>query len=295
MKNFSWLILATTLLAKPLVAAAADSADATGEPGMEAQASSPDERLHELQQITVSGRRPLIDNKNVTLGAFGNKDVMEIPLSIQSYSSVLLENSRARTLLDVTSNDPAVQDGRVNGDYSNLRIRGYATDWTNTIRRDGLSLAPYQDVPLEEVDQVTILKGPSGFLYGFNSPGGTVNYITKRPTRDPFNELTIEARTQDGWYLHLDTSSTIGAEKRFGYRLNAGHEQVGDFTHDLDEKRTFAAASLDWRVSDDAVLQLNADYQRKDTAAQPVIGIAGGKLPPLYDPETLLGEPWLQY
>ena len=78
MKNSSWLILATTFLAKPLVAAAADLADATGEPGMEAQVSSPDERLHELQQITVTGRKPLIDNKNVTLGALGNKDVMEI-------------------------------------------------------------------------------------------------------------------------------------------------------------------------------------------------------------------------
>jgi iron complex outermembrane receptor protein len=293
MTKQSVLIFAAAILVPPFMAAAAQADDAASEPAADAKPVT--DRLEEVQLITVTGRKPLIDNKNVTLGAFGNKDVMEIPLSIQSYSAVLLENSRARTLLDVTSNDPGVQDGRVNGSYSNLRIRGFSTDWTNTIRRDGLSLAPYQDVPLEGVDQVTVLKGPSGFLYGFNSPGGTINYITKRPTRDAFSEVTLEGRTDHGWYVHLDTSNTVGADKNFGYRFNVGHEDVGDFTHNLDSRRSFATASVDWKLNEDAVLQLNADYQRKEAAAQPVIGIAGGKLPPMYDPRTLLGEPWLQY
>ncbi|TFY95172.1 hypothetical protein DYL61_04255 [Pseudomonas nabeulensis] len=52
----------------------------------------------------------------------------------------------------------------------------------NTVRRDGLTLAPHHDMPLELFERVDVLKGPSGFLYGFNSPGGSVNYLTKRPT-----------------------------------------------------------------------------------------------------------------
>lgn len=295
MKNYSCLILAATLLTEPPMVAAAEAVDTPEDATADAEQPSADQRLDALEEITVTGRKLLIDNKRVTLGAFGNKDIMEIPLSIQSYSSVLLENSRARTLLDVVRNDPGVQDGRVNGSYSNLRMRGFSTDWTNTIRRNGLSLAPYQDVPLEGVDQVSVLKGPSGFLYGFNSPGGTVNFITKRPTFDPFNEVTIEGRSYDGWYVHLDTSNTLGAEKTLGYRFNLGHEDVGDFTHSFDFRRSFATGSVDWKVTEKAVLQFNADYQRKEAAAQPVIGISGGKLPPLYNPRTLLGQPWLQY
>lgn len=288
-QSYRWLIASTMLVESLLVPAAAEEApQADDKPTRE-------QRLEQVEYVTVLGRRPLVDNTNLTLGAFGNKDAMEIPLSIQSYSDVLLENTRARTLQDVVTADPGVQDGRINGSYSNLRMRGFSTDWTNTIRRDGLSMAPYQDVPLEGVGEVTVLKGPSGFLYGFNSPGGTVNYVTKRPTRDPFNQVTLEARSDDGWYAHAETSNTLGEKNTFGYRLNAGREDVGDFTENFDFKRSFVTGSIDWVLSDAAVLQLNADYQSKEVASQPILGIGTGALPPMYSPRTLLGQPWLQY
>lgn len=288
-QGYRWLIVTTMLMEPLLVRAAAEEApQAADQPTRE-------QYQEQLEYVTVLGREPLVDNTNLTLGAFGNKDAMEIPLSIQSYSAVLLENTRARTLLDVMNSDPGVQDGRINGSYSNLRIRGFSTDWTNTIRRDGLSLAPYQDVPLEGVGEVTVLKGPSGFLYGFNSPGGTVNFVTKRPTRDPFNQVTLEARSDDGWYAHVETSNTLGEKNTFGYRLNAGREDVGDFTENFNFERTFVAGSIDWVLSDAAVLQLNADYQTKAVASQPILGVGSGALPPMYDPTTLLGQPWLQY
>lgn len=62
----------------------------------------------------------------------------------------------------------------------NISIRGFPIDWTNTMRRDGMPVAPYYDLPLENTERIDVLKGPSGFLYGVNSPGGTVNYVMKR-------------------------------------------------------------------------------------------------------------------
>lgn len=299
MKSYGCFFLGAVFLAQLPEAAAAGPLEPQNQSTQPAdQAASPsstESRVVELEEVTVQGRRPLIDGTNVTLGAFGNRDAMEIPLTIQSFSSALLENTRARTLLDVTAYDPSVQDDRINSDYSNLGIRGFQSDWWNTIRRDGLNLAPYQDVPLEGVDQVTVLKGPSGFLYGFNSPGGTVNFITKRPTLEPFTEVTVEGRSYHGLYAHVDTSGTLGASRDLGYRVNFGHEHVGDLTHSGDLRRTFVTGALDWRVNDKAIVQLNADYQRKEIAAQPVIGVSNGRLPPLFDPRTLLGQPWLQY
>lgn len=253
------------------------------------------QKLHQLQEVTVTGRRQLIENSRVTLGAFGNKSTMEIPLSLESVSSAQLANSQARTLQDALSNNPGVQNDQINADYSNPSIRGFQSDWTNTIRRNDLNLAPYQETPLEEIEKITVLEGPSGFLYGFNSPGGTIDYITKQPTLDPFTELTLQRRTENGWYAHLDTSNTLGSGKTFGYRLNVGHEQEGELTRNFGMRRDFIAGAVEWKVSPSTVLQLNADYQKMKTAGQPVLGIGTGKLPPMYDPWTLLGQPWLQY
>lgn len=255
-----------------------------------------DAELTKIEEIVVHGRKQLIDTHNVNVGAFGSKDVMDVPIDIVSYSAALMQNQVARTLDDVVRNDPGVSDASVGGAYDNVRIRGFSVDWTNTMRRDGLSLAPYQDVPLENIERVDILKGPSGFLYGFNSPGGTINFITKQPTKEPFNEVTAQWRSYSGSYVHVDTSHTLGADGDFGYRANLAYEKVGDFSHSGDLERKLAGGSISWRLTDRAVLLVNGDWQTKDLAAQPVIGLqANGSLPPMVDPRTLLGQPWFKY
>ena len=249
----------------------------------------------QLQEIVIHGRKLLIDTHNVNLGAFGSKDVMDVPIDMVSYSSALMDNQFARTLEDVMRNDPGVSDAPIGGAYDNVRIRGFAVDWTNTMRRDGLSLAPYQDIPLEAIARVDVLKGPSGFLYGFNSPGGTINFITKEPTLDPFTEVTAQWRSFGGYYAHVDSSDTV-AGGRFGFRTNLAYEKVGDFTHSGDLERKAVSESISWRLTDRAVLLLDADWQNKDLAAQPVIGLqADNALPPMIDPRTLLGQPWFKY
>lgn len=299
MTSRNWPTLVSIVLAQSLAIAIAVADDTpTGLVAADPPSSSKEQeqqKLHQLQEVTVTGRRQLIENSRVTLGAFGNKNTMEVPLSLESVSSAQLANSQARTLQDALSNNPGVENDQINADYSNPSIRGFQSDWTNTIRRNDLNLAPYQETPLEEIEKITVLEGPSGFLYGFNSPGGTIDYITKQPTLDPFTELTLQRRTENGWYAHLDTSNTLGSAKTFGYRLNVGHEQEGELTKNFGMRRDFIAGALEWKVSPNTVLQLNADYQKMKTAGQPVLGIGTGKLPPMYDPWTLLGQPWLQY
>jgi iron complex outermembrane receptor protein len=249
-----------------------------------------------IAEVLVRGRKPLNDTNTVNVGAFGSKDVLDIPISIQTYSSELMENMRARTINDILKNDSSVQNAAVGGAYDHVRIRGFSVDWTNTMRVDGMSLAPYQDVPLENIDRVDVLKGPSGFLYGYNSPGGTVNYLLKRPTLNPFTSVTAEVRSYDGYYVHADTSNTIGEHDNIGYRFNIAYEDVGDFTHNFDLERFFVGLNTDFKLGERGVLQVNLDHQNKKTAAQPLIGLQpDGSLPPEVNPRTLLGQPWMQY
>ena len=250
-----------------------------------------------LPAVVVNAtRKPLYEVRDVNLGAFGTKDTFDVPVSIQSYSSALIENQRARTLNDVLKNDPSIQNASVGGAFDHISIRGFAIDWANTMRRDGLSLAPYQDVPLENIERIDVLKGPSGFLYGYNSPGGTVNYVLKRPTSKSFVAVNGELRNHNGRYAHLDAGGKLGEDSSIGYRINVAAEKVGDFLHANDLSRSFMSGALDWKMSRDALVRFDFDVQNKDLAAQPMIGTqTNGQLPPQMDGRVLLGQPWLQY
>lgn len=249
-----------------------------------------------LNTVVVHGLRPsLYAVPDVNVGALGSKDPQDLPMSVQSYATELMAAQGSRTLMDVLKNDPSVQNTAVGGAMDNISIRGFPIDWTNTMRRDGMPVAPYYDMPLENTERIDVLKGPSGFLYGVNSPGGTVNYVIKRPTRERFTSVTAELRSYDGYYGAVDTGGPVG-DGQFGYRFNLAGEKLGDFGHGGDRSRSFVSGAFDWAITPRALLRFDFDYQNKKLAAQPVIGMQpNGALPPHFDPRTLLGQPWLQY
>jgi iron complex outermembrane receptor protein len=257
-----------------------------------------------IEKIEVKGTRtPLYDARDVNAAALGIKDPLSLPISIQSFSEELIINQRARTLADVLSNDASVQNTSIGNIFDFVSLRGFQLDWTNGLRRDGLAVAPFQDVPLENIQRLDVLKGPSSLVSGFNNPGGTVNYVTKRPTLKDFTAVTAELRSRDGKYIHFDTSGKFGQDPSLAYRFNAAIEDTGDFTGGDDLERYFVSGALDWQVSDDLLLRFDFDYQDKSVVSQPLIGLAtdpnnGNKkvLPPYVDTsEVLLGQPWALY
>ncbi|MGY2292738.1 TonB-dependent siderophore receptor [Pseudomonas sp. SDO528_S397] len=228
-----------------------------------------EESATELSPISVTAQ-PLNAAFEVNAGGFGAKDPMDIPLAIQSYKASTIANRSARTAVDVLSLDPSVLSASAGSGFDNLRLRGFAMDNFNTIRRDGLALAPHHDVPLENIERIDVLKGPSGFLYGFNSPGGTINYVLKRPTLKPLLDVTLQGSSLLGRYVAIDTSNALN-DGAIGYRLNAGYEKNGDYNHARDMERKFIALATDFRLSDRALLQLNTDWSWKSTVADPLL------------------------
>ena len=242
-----------------------------------------------LKTVTITAPR-LNKALEVNAGAFGAKDPMEIPLAIQSYGAETITKASPRTVRDVLAIDPSVLNSSYGGGFDNFRLRGFAMDNFNTVRRDGLALAPHYDVPLELVERVDVLKGPSGFLYGFNSPGGTINYIPKRPALKPFTTVNLQGTSLQRRHVAVDTSHTL-AQGTIGYRLNAGYEKVGDFDHLADLERKFVGLATDLRFSDRALLQLNTDWSWKSAMADPLLRAdQSGRANPL-DPATFVLPP----
>jgi len=238
-------------------------------PFANADGNFPDGIVQELDAVRITA--PLNKTLEVNAGAFGARDKMEIPLVIENYGSGIVHTTGNRTVADVlTVLDPSVTNASFGGGFDNFRLRGFAGDLFNTLRIDGLALAPHQDMPLELVERVDVLKGPAGFLYGVNSPGGTINYLPKRPTKAPFARVTMQGSSLSARYAALDNSASF-ADGILGYRLNTGYSKTGDFNHFGDSERKFIGMATDIRLSSTALLQINSNWTDTQSMADPLL------------------------
>lgn len=65
--------------------------------------------------------------RGARLGMLGNRDFLDTPFNVTSYTSKLIENQQARTLSDVLENDPSVRFTVSSGQVrENFRMRGFS-------------------------------------------------------------------------------------------------------------------------------------------------------------------------
>ena len=76
-----------------------------------------------------------------------------------------------------------------------------------------LSLDPYG------AERIEVLRGPSSVLYGQNSPGGVINYVSKRPTDQNFQEIEVGAGSFDTYQGQFDMGGKLDEAGVWTYRL----------------------------------------------------------------------------
>ncbi len=120
----------------------------------------------------------------------------------------------------------------------NLGIRGLDPDRSRNILvlEDGVpvALAPYGEPelyyspPIDRMSGVEIIKGSGQILYGPQTIGGVVNYITKSPSMTP--EGTIRVQLGEGGYRNVMAahSNTIG---NVGYHISAFNKRADQIGH----------------------------------------------------------------
>ena len=198
--------------------------------------------------------------KDANISVLGKKLIKDTPYSVEVYSSELMKNKQARSLADITKGDASVSlmpDNLVQ-ENNTLAIRGIRPDFTTGYKIDGMNArVRSSDLPLEHLERIEILKGASGFLYGFGQPGGIINYILKRPTDQNFRSLSTQIMDSGLALIHGDMGGRLGADDRFGYRANLIHESGSTYIDDGDSRRNSASVAFDWEVTPDLVWQVD--------------------------------------
>ncbi len=245
-----------------------------------------------LPQITVtdSADKKKLAEK-VSSGALGDRSELETPFSTRAVKSDEIEDRQATSLAEVLKYDASVSNSSpVNGTHpATISVRGLRLDDLNGYKIDGLAnINRGTEMPLEMFEQVEVLKGLSGFMYGFGSPGGIVNYVTKRPTDDTFFATDFGYASGGVWKEHVDAGGRFGQDQRFGYRVNLVNEN-GDTAADHGSiNRQSFGASFDARLTSDLTVRLDAIYQHRVTTGGTDVIVSGFRVPAPLDGTTRL-------
>jgi iron complex outermembrane receptor protein len=229
-----------------------------------------------------SGADRAIDEIVVTTARRREESLMEVPLSISVLSGVDLERVGAVDIIEIAKQSPNVTLEVSRGTNTTLTafIRGVGQQDPVAGFESGVGLyvddvyfnRPHAAVlDLYEVERIEVLRGPQGTLYGRNTIGGAIKYVTRRIESDPM----LRVRGSVGNYGQLDglvsgsmpltdsfrVGGTVAAFTRDGYgdNLTLGTEQY-------DKDVLGFRGTVEWDVTDSLFLRLSGDVTQDDSS-----------------------------
>jgi iron complex outermembrane receptor protein len=227
----------------------------------QAQGSSADEAMDEIT-VTTARRR--------------EESLMDVPLSISVIGGVDLERVGAVDIIEIAKQSPNVTLEVSRGTNTTLTafIRGVGQQDPVAGFEAGVGLyvddvyfnRPHAAVlDLYEVERIEVLRGPQGTLYGRNTIGGAIKYVTRRMDNEPMLRL----RGSVGNYGQLDGLVTASGALTDTFRLGG---TVAQFTRDgygdninlgteqYDKDILGFRATAEWDVTDSLFLRLSGDH-----------------------------------
>ena len=213
------------------------------------------------EEIIVTGRAQQYYLR--TAPSLGNKfpdDLKEIAQSIQILPAQLIEDQGAVEITDLYRNISSVSIFS----YSGVTFRGFRQD---EIRYDGLLGDPFSgfSVPLLfDIEQVEVIKGPSGALFGGGEPGGLINYVTKGPAEEAGGYVTFVGGNYDLYGARAEYSGSLNQDNTLLFRVGAAFEDTDTFRFNTNKEDIVLAADLLWKPTEETRAEFKFDYVEQD-------------------------------
>jgi catecholate siderophore receptor len=197
--------------------------------------------------------------------------VQDTPQAITVIPAEQLRAQGVSTLEQALRNVPGItiaigEGGQLNGDQ--FKIRGF--DSKDDIYVDGLRDFGSYTRDSFNYQEVQVLKGPSGAMFGRGTTGGAINTVSKRPLlRD---EVVLDGYVGSGEYYRALADINHKLSDTSAVRLNLMASSTGVVERDLIEsKRWGVAASIGFGLGTDT--SLTAAYLHQDDERRPDYGI----------------------
>lgn len=162
----------------------------------------------ELEQITVTAQKR-------------SESLQEVPVSVNAFTGDMMKSLGVSDASDLVELTPGLSSNANAGSKKNYFLRGVGTnDFHLTAASavgqyfDGITLTSgfHAKAALFDMERVEVLKGPQNTLFGLNTTGGAVNYITKNPG--------IGYGTEGTASLKLGNNNLVNAELAVGFDIS---------------------------------------------------------------------------
>jgi len=233
-----------------------------------APAGKPAANSSQLETVTVTTRRR-------------EESSQDVPTPMSVVSGQTLETQRVYRIQDLQQLVPSVNVAYMHARQSSVSIRGLG----NNPASDGLegSVGLYIDnvylgrpgmavFDLMDIEQLEVLRGPQGTLFGKNTTAGVINISTRAPTFTP--ERSIETSVgEDGYFQTKGTISGPLNDELAGrfsaYRTRSDGDIKNEYNgHDLNGgSRDGFRAQLLFKPNEDFNLRWIGDYNEEDSSA----------------------------
>lgn len=190
--------------------------------------------------------------------------LVETPRPVSVVNQEELEERNVQSLDEVFRYRAGVLSGHYGSDNNTdwFKIRGF----DQSTYQDGLRIYRegfYQWLPEPYgLSRVEVFKGPSSILYGEAPPGGLINAVSKRPTREARRRVDFGVGTRGYHRIGIDTSGPVNESERVQYRLVGLYKsRDGDLDYTGND-RYYVAPSINIDFSPDTSLTLLGSFQR---------------------------------
>ena len=126
----------------------------------------------------------------VTTASKEPEEVWNTPAAIYVITQEDIRRSGATNVPEILRMAPGVEVARIDSDHWSVGIRGFGSEFSKSVLVliDGRSVYTplfagvywqLQNVMLEDVERIEVIRGPGGTIWGANAVNGVINIITK--------------------------------------------------------------------------------------------------------------------
>ncbi|RAW01076.1 TonB-dependent receptor [Pseudochryseolinea flava] len=248
-----------------------------------------------LSEVVVTARRR-------------NETAQDVPIPISIVGGQAIEQTGAFNVNRVKELIPSVQLYSSNPRNTGINIRGLGSPFGLTndgldpgvgFYVDGVYYARPAAATLDfiDVEQIEVLRGPQGTLFGKNTTSGAFNITTRKASFTP--GASFEVSYGNYGYIQAKASVTGPLSKKFAARLSFSGTQrdglienvnTGKYTNDINN--IGGRLQLLYKASEKTTITLSGDIteQRPDGYAQVVAGVVETKRAPLRQFSTIISD-----
>ena len=238
-----------------------------------------EEEVNRLPTITIQAEANNAYKANQLSSAKYTQPLVDTPQTISVIKKEILQDQGATSLAEALRNTPGItlQLGE-NGNTSAgdaFQMRGFSTQTSTYV--DGIRDLGAISRDVFNLDQIEVVKGPSGSEAGRGAASGYINLVSKLPTLNNERSVSASYNTAEHSRLSADINQAINGNT--AVRLNVMGQQGGIDGRDYLENNSYAIApAIAFGLDTDTRFYLYSQHVRQRNIPEggiPTIGMKG--------------------